>query len=244
MKSLKALARLAWLLVHVLQGVWTVRRYFGRWSGAQREQAVQNWARGALRALGMTVQVQGRAAPGPLLLVANHVSWADILVLHACRYCRFVSKAEVRHWPVIGPLASAAGTLYIERESRRDALRVAHHMAESLRAGEVVAVFPEGTTSDGHAQLPFHANLLQAALSVHAPVQPVGLTYLDPATGALSLAPAYVGDDSLLGSLWRIARANGVCAVVVQGTPELPGERSRRQLAADLGAAVRALRER
>lgn len=244
MRVLKALARLAWLLAHLLQGVWTVRRHFGRWSATQREQAVQDWARGALRVLGITLQVQGTAAAGPLLLVANHISWADILVLHACRYCRFVSKSEVRHWPVIGPLASAAGTLYIERESRRDALRVVHHMAESLRAGEVVAVFPEGTTSDGRSQLPFHANLLQAALSVQAPVQPVALTYMDRDGATLSLAPAYVGDDSLLGSLWRIVCAGGLCVVVVQGAPQLPGERNRRQLAEELGAAVRDLRAR
>src|SRR5207342_3377123 len=96
---------------------------------------------------------------GPMMLVANHISWLDILVLHASRHCRFVSKSDVAHWPLIGRLATAAGTMYIERESRRDALRIVHHMTEALASGDILAVFPEGTTSDGVTLLPFHANL-------------------------------------------------------------------------------------
>jgi 1-acyl-sn-glycerol-3-phosphate acyltransferase len=100
----------------------------------------------------------GCAKGGPLLLVSNHVSWLDILVINAVRPARFVSKADVRHWPLVGELITAAGTLYIEREKRRDAMRVVHRMADSLREGDVVAVFPEGTTGSGLDVLPFHAN--------------------------------------------------------------------------------------
>ena len=100
----------------------------------------------------------------------------------AARYCRFVSKADVRHWPLIGSLARGAGTLFIERESRRDAMRVVHHMAERLTAGDVLAIIPEGTTSDGVSLLPFHANLLQAAIATNAPVLPVALRFTNAAT--------------------------------------------------------------
>ena len=93
------------------------------------------------------------------------------------RPARFVSKADVRHWPLLGWLVACGGTLFIERERKRDALRVVHQMAEALQAGETVAVFPEGTTSDGHGLLPFHANLLQAAIATETPVQPVALRY-------------------------------------------------------------------
>lgn len=123
-------------------------------------------------------------------------------------------------WPLVGTLATAAGTLYIERGARHDAMRVVQQMADALRQREVLAVFPEGTTGDGHTLLPFHANLLQAALAADAPVLPVGLRYTDRATGAASQAPSYVGDDSLLGSMWRTACAPPIVAVVHYGTPQ------------------------
>jgi len=243
-RSLRAALGLVRLLMHLVHGVWTVRRSFPRWSNAQREDAVQRWAQAGLRILGIELQVGGAApCPGPVLLVANHISWVDILVLHALRHCRFVSKSEVKHWPVMGGLATAAGTLYIERESRRDAMRVVHHMAESLQAGEVVAVFPEGTTSDGTGVLPFHANLLQAAIVVQSPVQPVALTYLDRESGTITQAAAYVGDDSLLGSLWRLLRAGGVVVKLTLGAAQTAQGRDRRQMARDLAQAVTDLRQ-
>jgi 1-acyl-sn-glycerol-3-phosphate acyltransferase len=163
-----------------------------------------------LRILGIPLEVSG-APPvqGPMLLVANHISWLDILVLHAARHCRFVAKSDVKHWPLLGTLATGGGTLYIEREKRRDAMRVVHHMAESLQRGEIVAVFPEGTTGDGEALLPFHANLVQAAVSAHAPAQPVGLRFVDRRTGRNSSGPLYLGEDTLLSSLWRTLATGG-----------------------------------
>jgi 1-acyl-sn-glycerol-3-phosphate acyltransferase len=181
-------------------------------------------------------------AHGPMLLVSNHISWLDIVVLHAARHCRFVSKAAVQHWPVVGTLANGAGTLYVERESRRDAMRVMHHMAERLTAGDVLAVFPEGTTGDGVTVQAFHANMLQSAISAHAQVQPVGLQFRDAATGAVSFAPCYIGDDTLLQSLWRTLQSQSVQAVVRYGAPQAAAGRDRRAWAADLHEAVVALR--
>lgn len=202
----------AWLLLrvtaHALRGWLTIRLTFAGLSDEQREMQVQVWARGMLKVLGIELRLQGQPPlAGPVLLVANHISWLDILVMHAARHCRFVSKADVKRWPLIGTLATGGGTLYIERESRRDAMRVVHRMAQGLQDGQVVAVFPEGTTGDGITLLPFHANLIQAAISADAPVQPVGLRFVDARSGALSLAPSYVGDESLVGSLWRTLRA-------------------------------------
>jgi 1-acyl-sn-glycerol-3-phosphate acyltransferase len=179
---------------------------------------------------------------GPVLLAANHISWLDIVVLHAARHCRFISKADVASWPVVGALATAAGTLYITRESRRDALRVVHHMAEGLRKAQVLAVFPEGTTGDGTTVLPFHANLLQAAVSADAPVVPVGLRFVDARTGLTSFAPGYVGDDTLLSSVWRTLCAPNLVARVHFGTAQAARGRDRRAWALDLQKAVIALR--
>jgi 1-acyl-sn-glycerol-3-phosphate acyltransferase len=243
MKALTAL----WLLLrgalHLLGGWWTIRTTFGRSTQAERQARVQRWAREFLRLWRIELRVHGQPpAHGPVLLVANHISWLDILVLHAAGFCRFVSKAEVHHWPVVGTLATAAGTLYIERTSARDALRVVHHMRDALVAGDVVAVFPEGTTSDGQTLLPFHANLLQAALSAAAPVQPVALTFIDAATGQPSLAPMYVGDQSLLGSVWRTLTTPGLCAVVRYGQPQSPQGRGRRVWATDLREQIAHMR--
>ena len=203
---------------------------------------VQVWSRGMLARLDIRLEVQGDAAlAGPLLLVSNHISWLDITSLHAARFCRFVSKADVARWPLIGALASGVGTLFIQRESRRDAMRVVHHMADSLRAGHVLAVFPEGTTSDGVDLLPFHANLLQAAIAAGVPVQPVALKFVD-ARGERSLAPCYVGDDTLFGSVWRTVRARDITVRFVFGTPQLSEGRERRLWAHELREEVIRLR--
>ena len=97
----------------------------------------------------------------------------------SCPEARFVSKADVKSWPLVSRLVDAAGTLYLEREKKRDALRVVHAVAAALAAGQMVAIFPEGTTSTGHGLLPFHANLLQAAISTETPVQPLALRFSD-----------------------------------------------------------------
>ena len=164
-------------------------------------------------------------------------------MLHAAGYCRFVSKAEVRHWPVLGVMAEGAGTLFIERASRRDALRVVHRMAESLARGEVLAAFPEGTTSDGQRMLPFHANLIQAAIPHQVPVQPVGVRFMDARSGERSFAPCYIDNGTLLQSLWRTLTAPPLVALLTFGTPQPAGTRDRRRFAAELGAEVDRLRQ-
>lgn len=239
MKFLRASARLVRVLGHALHGWWTIRRHFGRMSQPEREAAVQQWAQAMLARMGITLEVQGaESVQGPVLLVANHISWLDILVMHASRYCRFVSKDDVRDWPLVGPLATGAGTLYIERGSRRDAQRVVHAMADALQQGQVVAVFPEGTTSDGTQVLPFHANLLQSVVATGLPVRPVALAYVDRGTGRPSPAPIYVGDDSLGASVWRTLSETGLCAVVRYGEAETAQGRDRRALANDLRARI------
>jgi len=136
LKSAQACWKLLRVLACVLSGFLTIVFVFPRLSQEQREYRVQAWAHKMLACLAIKLVVKGKPpVSGPVLLAANHISWLDILVMHAARHCRFVSKSDVKHWPLIGTLATAAGTLYIERESRRDAMRVVHHMAESLRAG-------------------------------------------------------------------------------------------------------------
>ena len=236
---LRAAARMLRMLGHVFQGMATVVWRFPRLGTVERQQLVQAWASALLVKAGIRLEVVGQPVnAGPMLLVVNHISWLDIPVLHASRFCRFVSKDDIQRWPLIGRLATAAGTLYIARSSRRDARRMVQSMAESLARGDVVAVFPEGTTSDGRALLPFHSNLLQAAIEADAPVQPVALRFVGGAQGTPTTAPAYVGDDSLLGSIWRTLRADQLVAQVHFGSPETAQGRDRRRWSEDLRTRV------
>ena len=242
MKALRAAWRLSKVVVHLARGLWMTHYVFPRLSNAEQEARVQAWAITMLDRLTLQLVVRGQPSAGPVLLAANHISWADIVVMHAARHCRFISKDDVKHWPIVGTLATAAGTLYISRESPRDAMRVVHHMVECLQAGEVLAVFPEGTTGDGSQILPFHGNLLQAAIAAEVPVQPVAMSFVDAATGLRSFAPCYIGDDTLVQSLWRTLCADRLVAVVQFGEPESSNGRSRRQWAIDLRETITALR--
>lgn len=237
-----------WKLVrvgsHLVHGWWTVKRVFPRLSWQQKQQRKQAWALALLGHLAIELKVNGQPAQqGPVLLACNHISWLDMVALMATGPCRFVAKAEVRHWPLLGTLAVGLGTLFVTRESPRDAVRVVHQMAEFLKTGDVLTIFPEGTTSNGVRLLPFHANLFQAAISADAPVQPVALQFTDAATGQTSLAPCYIGDDTLLQSIWRTLCVAPLCAVVSFGEPQRPLGRDRRALARDTQAAVQTLRD-
>lgn len=243
MNRLRAGWRLLRVVWHIVAGLLTIVLVFPRLSPDQRHARVQGWALEMLGYLAIKLVVKGQPpGTGPMLLAANHISWLDIVVVHAARHCRFVSKDEVARWPLVSTLANAAGTLYITRESRRDAMRVVHQMAQCLRDGDVLGIFPEGTTGDGSTLLPFHANLLQAAISAEAPVQPVALQFADATTGQISFAPCYVGDDTLWQSLWRTLCADNVQAVVHFGDPERARGRDRRAWAADLRDTIATLR--
>ncbi len=243
MKPLRALVRAARAVGHVVRGLWIIRTEFGRITPAQADLRVREWSRGLLRILGVELSVRGELpSGGPMLQVANHTSWLDIIVMNAARPSRFVSKADARHWPLLGSLITGAGTLYIEREKRRDAMRVVHHVAERLQAGDVISVFPEGTTSDGTELLTFHANLFQAAISAPAPVLPVGLAFVDADTGRPHPAPVFVGDTTLVASIWNVLSADGLLAVVHYGLPEECLGRDRRTWAQQVREEVDRLR--
>ena len=226
----------AWRLLgtaaHLAHGVVLVVLRFPSLDPADRHARIRWWSVKLLRRLGIGVAVHGSPRAGATLLVANHVSWLDIAAIHAAApQARFVSKADVRRWPLLGRLIAGAGTLFIERESKRDALRVVHQMAEALRAGDMVVVFPEGTTGAGPSPLPFHANLLQAAIATATPAQPVVLRYHQP-DRAFSPAVEFVGATTLARSLWRVACARGLRVEVqwLDGEPTVQAD--RRALAA------------
>jgi 1-acyl-sn-glycerol-3-phosphate acyltransferase len=232
--------RLARVFVHGLHGLAIVLLRFPSLDAAARHARIAWWSAKLLRAMGIVLHARGTPRPGAKLLAANHVSWLDIAAIHALvPEARFVSKADVKHWPLVGRLVDSAGTLYIEREKKRDALRVVHQMAEALGAGDTVAVFPEGTTGDGRTPLPFHANLLQAAIATATPVQPVVLRFFDP-HHAVSPAAEFLGDTTLAQSLWRLVSARGMAVEVNLLPPMASAHADRRALAAHLRETIAA----
>ena len=268
MRGLIALWRLGSAVLQVLGGALICALLFPFLKPAQRMAHVGRWSARMLRALGIRLEAQGAVHPGPVLLVANHISWVDILAVNAVYPARFVTERTreigVRKalgatratilWQFLieavtltgigaviglflGWLVACGGTLFIERERKRDALRVVHQIAEALKSGDVVAVFPEGTTGDGHGLLPFHANLLQAAIATESPVQPVVLSYRDAAS-MVSQAASYVGDTSLAQSLWSTVTADKLVARVVVENAQGTRHADRRALAEHLREAI------
>lgn len=230
MRALRGTWRLCRAVLHGLHGLLVVLLRFPTLDARGRHERIRWWSAKMMRMLGIDLRVLGSFHAGAKLVVVNHVSWLDIMAVHAvCPEARFVSKAEVRGWPLVGRLVEAGGTLYIERERRRDALRVVHQIAQALQDGDSVAVFPEGTTGDGSALLPFHANLLQAAIATAMPVQPVALRFADRRSKITSSA-AYVGDTTLAQSLWMLACGDGITATLAVLSARATAHADRRRL--------------
>jgi 1-acyl-sn-glycerol-3-phosphate acyltransferase len=157
-------------------------------------------------------------------------------VVNAWRPTPFVSKAEVRQWPLIGWLAQQLDTVFLQREKRSDAKRIMHELSQRLVRGELMCVFPEGTTSLGHDLLPFHSNLFQAAVLASCPVQPICLMYED-ANGRQAQAPAYIDDLTLAFTLNAMLRDTPLTAHLYVCDAIEPGA-DRRVLAKQAQAAV------
>ena len=229
---------------HALAGLATTTFVFPFAAAARRRELIQRWSAKLLELLRVECRVQGRLAPngGNVLVVANHISWLDIVVLDAVCPVRFIAKAELARWPVAGRLARAGGTLFLERARRRDTHRVSRSVTEALRAGDIVAVFPEGTTSAGESTLPFKSSLLQSIVDADGDILPLAIRYRDP-RGARSTAPAYVGDDSFMTSFWRVCATPALVVEVVALERVPVAGRDRRTLAKEAEAAIRRVLE-
>ena len=171
--------------------------------------------------------------PASAFIVCNHISWLDIFVINAACETHFVCKDDVRSWPVIGALVALADTVFIARNSRSDAVRTAQTLVTRLQRNERVAVFPEGTTTNGLTMLPFRPALFQSAIDAGCAVAPMALRYTN-AHGTPHMAPAYDGDISFGKCMWAIARSSDLYArLTTLGT--IASDTSRREIS-DLAA--------
>ncbi|MFH8798599.1 lysophospholipid acyltransferase family protein [Streptomyces sp. NPDC017936] len=224
----RAVLRLAAVVALLLAGV-----ALSPLGGRIPAPAVRAWCRWIVRAAGVRVRITGAAAApaGGLLLVANHISWLDIPLVAAVRPARMLAKSEIRHWPVAGALA-ARGALFIDRDRLRALPGTVARITDALRAGQAVAVFPEGSTWCGRAQGRFRRAAFQAALDAAVPVQTVRIRYRH-ADGAVSTVPAFVGEDPLAASVWRVVTARALVAEVEVCRPLRPGAHADRRALAD-----------
>lgn len=223
--------------LHLMAGAATVACIFPLITSRQQRWLNQRWSRQLLDILAVRLDAQLTGACSGSLIVANHISWLDIYALGATRQMIFVSKAEVRHWPVIGWLAASAGTIFLRRGSRGHARSVNAQINGLLQADRDVAIFPEGTTTDGSYLLNFHGALLQPAVDAGRPIQPVALSYHE-ADGRRSLAPAYAGETTMHQCLKAVLACRRL-TVRLRPTPPIdPQTRSRRELALAAQCAI------
>ncbi|MGL6072117.1 lysophospholipid acyltransferase family protein [Craterilacuibacter sp.] len=203
---LTRLARLVRMSTHIAHGFYILAIRYPHLANAERAVITRAWARKMLSIFGVEVKISGNNPgfyPPNTLLVANHVSWLDIIALSSGTVSRFVAKKEIGDWPIVGTMAKNGGTLFIDRSNRRDASRINGQLAEALTQGGCMSVFPEGTTSDGFGLLPFKASLFESALLAKSRVQPVAIRYLD-ANGKQTAAISYVGDHTFGQILKRL----------------------------------------
>jgi 1-acyl-sn-glycerol-3-phosphate acyltransferase len=188
---------------------------------APRAGWMARYARRVLASLNIEVACHG-TPPRHGLLAANHLGYIDIIVLGSVQPTIFLSKSEVRHWPIFGFLAACAGTLFIRRDKKSDVARFDEAFARVVDEGVLLAIFPEGTSTDGHKVLPFHSSLFAAAAANHWPVTPVWLGY-EADGGSVETEVCYWGDMTFFAHFRKLITLSKIKATVVYGETLPPG---------------------
>lgn len=242
----RAVWRAVLILLLFLAGLASLWLLFPWWSPECRLRVKRAWSRAVIRAVGMDLRVhpaEMTAPAGRTMVVMNHVSWLDIIVLNACLPSTFVAKSEIRRWPLIGMLVHRSGTVFIERGNRHAVRHVNHEILKRFARNEVITFFPEGTTSDGRHVLPFHTSLFAMAIPdgaqqrPPATVLPVAIHYRRQ--GQPTLVAAYVGEQTLMASIMQVLSTSGLQVVldVLPAVEPLEGPAWTRHAVAELAHA-------
>lgn len=205
-----------------------------------RNRNFRGWAGMSARIMGMKINTNSQPPVGPFLLVANHLSYVDVIALAAQLDGAFVAKSEVADWPIIGGMCRAMDTIFVDRRSKRDLLRTLAQIDRTRSSGLGVVLFAEGTSSDGTAVLPFKASLLDSAARAGVPVHYASVSYVAPAgETAAKQSICWWGEMTFLDHLFRLLQTPSFQANLIFG-PEPIVDRDRRVLAVALRAAVNA----
>lgn len=243
-RTLRAASRGGLLGLHLGHGLlkagWLALRDGSDWHETPAGQRIiQHWMVRLGRILALRVEVPERPLPVPAMIVANHISWLDIVAIASVRPARFLAKDAVRRWPVIGPLAGLSGTLFIRRGAASVLRESNDKLCHSLRTRQHVAIFPEGTTSDGRQLRPFHSALFEAARRAYCPIQPCAIRYRNADGGLDTRTAPYVEKDLFVLHLWRILGRRET-RVELRFLPPLSSREPRRELARQSQALIAA----
>lgn len=213
--------RLLRIALQLLEGLLTCALVFPFVGEAGRGRLIRRWSARLLRLCQVDVEIidrVGNASPSHALIVANHISWLDIFVINVWHPCRFVAKADIRGWPLLGWLCDKSGTIFIERGKLRAVRRIYEGLVHRLHAGERVAFFPEGTTSVQGTVLPFHSNLFESAVEAKVPVQPLVVRYFyaEGAPGRFHPSITFIDDTTFVQSLVAILKGGRIRAELVR----------------------------
>ena len=224
------------LIFCFVEAFWILWVRCPRWRREKKWTEIQSWSQRTLRTIGVAVQVHpgqdfSAMFTAPQLLVANHVSWLDVLVIQSLQPSVFVAKKEVRSWPVVGAIAQACEVVFVDRGSPSSARKMVADVRDALARGYRVTGFPEGTSTEGHDVRMFHANLFEAAIDGEAVVLPVALRYINATTGEHCQVAAFVGDIGFVESLHKVMCAPSITVNLSMGEPVSSQGHSRRTLA-------------
>jgi len=223
------------LLYAFIKAFWVLFVQLPRLDQAGQSLAIQQWSADTLKLLGISVEVIGNmatpASNPSRLLVANHISWLDPLVIQTLQHSIFVAKQEVSQWPVVGHIAKGCDVVFVNRGSPSSARKMVQGLTEALQNNMCIAGFPEGTSTEGHKVGLFHSNLFEVAVANSCEVVALSLRYKDPASQVMRLEPAFVGDIGFLQSLHRVVCAPPMVVQVVVSDPIASHGHTRRTLA-------------
>jgi 1-acyl-sn-glycerol-3-phosphate acyltransferase len=221
----------------VLHAGWRIGLW-GKPSGMRLAMAFHRWARRAARILGMRIESRGTPPEPPFLLVSNHMSYVDIVLLGALVPGIFVAKAELAGWPMVGSMCRSVDTMFLDRERKRDIVRVMSQAKKLLAEGRGVFIFPEGTSSRGDTVLKFNPSLLQIATRAASPVSYATLYYeTPPGHPPADQAVSWYGGAEFVGHGLRLVQLPWFGARVTFGAEPIQGD-DRKELAERLHAAV------
>ncbi len=236
---LRVTGRLFWLAGELLLAALNYAIYCAACPRDSLLSARAAWLQNTSRRLLLVFRIETRSTgdiPSSGLLVCNHLSYLDILVLSALAPCVFVAKREVKHWPIFGWFARKAGTVFVHRDQRAQATQTVDKIETALQTGALVVLFPEGTSSGGESILPFKSSLLEPAARQNLPLAAAFLRY-ELGDGDVSKEVCYWKDMTLLPHLINLCSKRAVHASV-HFNHLRKGNADRKHLARQLHAEV------
>ena len=198
--------RICRVAIHILYGLSVSATVLSYLEHQKKHLIIKLWSEKLLHILNVKLTVEGSPPSQRLsntMFVSNHISWLDIYALNSVHPVRFIAKSEVARWPILGWLAKQANTIFIERARKKDAQRITIEATESLKNGDCLCYFPEGTTTNGTELLPFKSSLIQAAINTHGDVWPLAIYYPNQ-DGSPNTRMAFAGETTFIGSIWQI----------------------------------------